>query len=263
MAGIKADVLAERTSVARTQYIIVSAVCVVAVAMIAGILSSPLTTIPDIYKMIWATSGFGALGAFFSIAPAIRDRSVLTDLQHRDNTVDAVLRVLIGGVSAAVLYCLLKTDLIQLQLAGTTLIGACKPSAACALRGEAAQYFIIVLAFIAGFSERLVGDLLSGAKLIAGSTSNNPLAGANPPPPSAGVPSGPANEKNPRGLSGARASQSVAAAPTAQAGTPTSSGDDADGCLTNDPIPESKHTADVELPEALGGIENADATKPN
>ena len=194
--------LAERTSIARREYMVVAAGAVVVVCCITSILASSLTTMDYMFKAVWATAGFGALGAFFSVALAIRDRSIGTDLQRGNNFIDSVTRILIGAISAAILYCLLRTELVQLTLGGKTILSALarhtdkKGIVTCTPPSDVMEYFVILLTFIAGFSERLVGDLLNKAAASAGAA-NNPLAGGSGPRPPA-PPAG-ANEQNPRG----------------------------------------------------------------
>lgn len=261
LTAIKADIVSERTSIARRQYMVAAAVALLVVCCITSVLASSLTTMDNMFKALWATAGFGALGAFFSTALAIRNRSIGTDLQSGDNTVDAMLRILIGAISGAILYCLLKTDLVQLKLGGNTLLPLqhcvtdAKKNTVCTPGADIMEYFVILLAFIAGFSERMVGDLLSKATAAVGSAGGNPLAGSASPQAASASSAG-ANEQNPRGQAAAAAPAQAAAAAAA-----SPSDDDAEGCLTDHPAEESEHTADVELPEATGGVETPSADK--
>jgi hypothetical protein len=262
LAAIKADILAERTSIARRQYMIVAAAAVLVVLCVTSLLASSFTTMDYMFKTVWATAGFGALGAFFSSALAIRDRSIGTDLQRGDNIADATLRVLIGAISGAILYCLLRTDLIQLKLGNSYIppIQRCtgpNGHVVCTPPSDIMEYFVILLAFIAGFSERMVGDLLNKATATVGAASN-PLAGTTPPP-SSPTPSAGANEQNPRG----NAQAAPPAAARAQAAEASSADDAAEGCVSDHPVPESQQTSDVELPEATGGVETPAAAPAN
>jgi hypothetical protein len=114
--AIKADVLAERTAVARSQYIVVSAVAVLVLAAITCYFASPFSWVAPFFKPFWAAAGFGGMGALFSIAIGIHDRSMGTDLQARQNAIDATLRVLIGALSAFILYLLLRTNIVSLKI---------------------------------------------------------------------------------------------------------------------------------------------------
>lgn len=188
---IKADVLAERTSRARSQYLGVAAVVSVGTFLVASILCSGFVPIYANYHALWQAAGFGALGALFSIAISIRDRSILTDLQNRDNTVDAVLRIFIGATAAAILVCLIDIKLVTVSLGGGS--SALPPSDPSVLWA-----FEIVIAFIAGFSERWVSDLLQRtANLLA--ANSNPIAGNAGAPAAARKDAAVADEKNPLG----------------------------------------------------------------
>lgn len=242
LTGIKQDVLSERTSVARTQYILCAASGVIAFGIIASYFSSPLSTIPGVFKPLWAAAAFGALGALFSIALSIRDRSILTDLQSRDNCVDAVLRVLIGAVSAAILLCLLRGKLFTLSFDGKPLISA-DPNGA-----PIGDYLAIVCAVVAGFSERLVGDMLRRVVLSA---STNPLAGSSTARADTGV-----TRTTPSTSSGpASAGTNGSPPPVAGSGAASLPDDQAEGCLAGAPVIDAEKTSDVELPEAVGGVE--------
>ena len=50
----------------------------------------------------------GVAGSFYSIATGLSKRTILTDLQQRDNAQDAVLRMLIGVISAGIVICVLR-----------------------------------------------------------------------------------------------------------------------------------------------------------
>jgi hypothetical protein len=99
---------------------------------------------------IWLAARAGTIGAFFSIALAIRDRTVLTNLHRRDNLADAALRILIGIVAAGVLVLMLSSNLVPAFTIGKADIS-----------GPLITWqTVLVVGFIAGFLERLVPDLL-------------------------------------------------------------------------------------------------------
>ena len=219
--AIKADILAVRQSVARRQYILYAVYAVAAVALVTAFLSSPLSWIDCVFRPLWSAAGFGAMGAFFSIALGIRNRSVCTDLHKWNNIVDAVLRILIGAISAMVLYCLIDGKLVRISLGDATFPpvpmpcpapvgpctsthGLCPPAPGWCAAKDIAIYVDIVLAFIAGFSERLVGDLLSRAGIAgAQSGSTSTPTGGTPAPSTPGSTPNTPNELNPRGLAAA------------------------------------------------------------
>lgn len=226
---------------ARTDYVLFAAASAVAVIVIVFITSPYFSRAFDRLLLsgageLWLGGGMGATGAWFSIAVGIRSRSILTDLQTRDNRVDAALRILIGAISGAILVALLRSGFVQLSIGGTDIAKA--------------MYGVMLVGFIAGFSERLVSDFLSQVAISAAKA--NPLAGNTPPPPAAGQSSN-ANERNPLGKPPpAPPQQSVEQAPAL-----FPSGDDhIDGCASTLNLPAEQHTQDAELPEASGGVAN-------
>jgi hypothetical protein len=237
LVSLKDDIVKERTSVARTQYVIVAFVSTVGLVLLAALVTAVWFPRPIDFaseNALCLAAAVGAIGAMFSIAVGIRGRSILTDLQSRDNSVDAILRIVIGATSAVVLVALLRSNLANFSLGDTPIVPLSMDKA-------------IVVAFIAGFSERLVGDLLS-ATTVSGTGGTNPLAGVTSTRSSAAA-SRDANEQNPLG-------RMAAAPPSTEAADSTAvrEGDDLDCCVADVVIAEEAQTADVELPAASGGI---------
>ena len=106
----------------------------------------------------------GALGALFSIALQLRSRSMPVDLQQWDNICDALLRIFIGATSAVILYALFFGGLVSLQFGDAAIVLNTDEKSKIARQ--------IVLAFTAGFTERLVADFVAGFTL--GRVSNQP-----------------------------------------------------------------------------------------
>jgi hypothetical protein len=97
----------------------------------------------------------GTLGAYFSIAIGLRNRTVLIDLQKWDNRNDGLLRIAVGTIGAGILLCLLLAQWVTLSGVTETLTGK---------KGEdLALLMALSIGFVAGFSERAVGDLLGKA----------------------------------------------------------------------------------------------------
>jgi len=139
----------------------------------------------------WRAAAAGAVGAFFSIAVGIRTRTVLPDLLRTSNIMDAALRVTIGFIAGAVLFAMMKLGIVNVQI-GDLAKGGSKFS----------ELRVILIGFFAGFSERLVPDLLEKAKTsIGGSfpqyTGPPPPSPPAPPPPPPAAPGDAAGDAAP------------------------------------------------------------------
>ena len=243
----KRDIVAERTSVARTSYLFTSCAMTAVFASIFGAfyLSQAGTRTDDGFFASMCLSGaVGALGAFFSIALAIRGRQIGTDLQWRDNHTDAALRVMIGSISGVVLYWLLHAKIVTFGFGGVSFGGG---DAGASL--DVKRSLTLVAAFAAGFTERLVGDLLGRTVLGNAGSAANPLAGAtNAPATTPSADKTAATETNPLGKTPVTAGTVVATEPQPCAD------DLADGCLDHVALSPDELTRDAELPEASGGV---------
>jgi hypothetical protein len=237
LQSTKDAIVAERTSRARFEYLLSASVaCFVIIGASWMLWNLPIWIDP---KYIYGFTSFlmlaasaGSVGAFFSVAIAIRSRTVLTDLQQRDNTLDAYLRIAIGAIGAAFFIAALREKVAVLTFGtlSTTLISSKSPD----------WLAILVAAFAAGFSERLVPDLLDKAALNTGNPAPAPKPTAPPPAaPTGGSVSGGGGPNAPKGPMGAGGA----------------TGDvDKDGCSAA--IPAGQETPDSELPPARGGVAN-------
>jgi hypothetical protein len=233
LTGIKTDIQDERTSWARFQYLIAASVASVAVILIVWAVNFPLFTAlkpisPEV-SMLWLALAGGTIGAFFSIAIALRTRTVLTDLHWVDNTADAVLRVVIGGIAAGVLVSLVRLQAVNITIGGGTLVG------------DIADIWLyaLVVAIIAGFSERLVPDLLEKSAAVAG-------AAPSPSSPQTGGTKTPSADGDAAPVS-----------PAADAVHDQKVLEDAcllEDCLCDKAVQPAEATSDAELPPATGGI---------
>lgn len=156
LTEIRNDIVAERRSLAQSDYLLTAVIGLAALLMLfvgvrAGI-GGTVYADPAWNPALTGASG-GTLGAFFSIAVGMRSRTVLVDIQKWDNRRDAILRVLVGTIGGSILICLLLTEVV-------TVLGLelTKPPGLGALKA-------LVIGFLAGFSERAVPDILAKASL--------------------------------------------------------------------------------------------------
>jgi hypothetical protein len=233
--GVKKDVIDDRTAWARFQYLIAACVTIAIATLSAAIvlnsfdcLTASGCVLRPPARSLGASSIAGMGGAFFSIAIALRGRTVLTDLHMWTNTMDAALRVVIGGIAAVVLVALVHLKAVDFTL-GTRL-----PE----------WLFFLVVAFLAGFSERLVPDLLS--KLSPEEAKKAAAAGA--PAPAVAPTGGAAGGAAAAGRAGG------AAPPATPPRPPTDAASGIDHCVCDIALTPGEVTKDSELPPATGGV---------
>jgi hypothetical protein len=164
---IKDDLAEDRASEARARHLLYAAIATAAFILISRLLSSSWFASAfgafekGVSPQYWNGAAVGALGAFFSIAIQIRSRQVSIDLQSWDNIGDATLRIFVGATSAVILVALLNTKAVDLMVAGRPLIST--------------THGLIIAAFAAGFTERLVADFLSGFAILGRQTRPAPV----------------------------------------------------------------------------------------
>jgi hypothetical protein len=146
----KEDIIAERTSWGRFEYLISASIFSLIAICIFTMLQHKYFPFPQPSGNIWLAARAGTIGAFFSIALAIRSRTVLTNLHRRDNLADAALRILIGIVAAGVLVLMLSSKILPSFMIGNAGISGT----------DITWQTVLVVGFVAGFFERLVPDLL-------------------------------------------------------------------------------------------------------
>jgi len=147
---IEADIMAERTSWGRFEYLISASIFSLIAIGVFTLLQHKYFHFPEPSGNIWLAARAGTIGAFFSIALAIRGRTVLTNLQRRDNLADAALRILVGIVAAGVLVLMLSSKIVPSFKIGDAGISGT----------DISWQTVLVVGFVAGFLERLVPDLL-------------------------------------------------------------------------------------------------------
>ncbi len=239
LQAVKRDILDERIATARFEYL-TSAFAAALLAVFLAFLFTSFGSAPMAAAEIWRAAGAGAVGAFFSISVGIRGRTVLPDLQRTANLMDSVLRILIGMIAAAVLVAFIRSGAMKFDIG----------SASSDAKAENAWLYILLVGFIAGFSERIVPDLL--AKV---SSTTSPAA---PATAATGTASPKTDAKPPTSPAGAGA----------PAGTPPPSEDAeqpdpeaaSDHCASDIALKDDEVTPDNALPAAAGGV---DAAQPS
>lgn len=164
LTAMRNDLVEARAAKIRTIHLGFAALSTLGMICLAAILNSSIFTNKQglstlVSPTYWMAAGVGAIGALFSIAIQFRDRKMDIDLQNWDNFCHAILRIFVGAVSGTVLIALLKADLIDVTLSGKSVTGAL--SKAVSDGKDAVFHGLIIAAFAAGFTERLVANFLS------------------------------------------------------------------------------------------------------
>jgi hypothetical protein len=168
VAAAKAFVLAKRAARGRFQYLKWS---YGTAAVLIGLLfvASRFYPLQPASSDLWLAAKAGLIGAAFSIALAIRGRTVALDTDLLDNLTDGTLRLLIGIISAGVLLLLLASGILpSLKIGDADL----KPS-------TLTWQMVLVIGFVAGFVERLVPDLLEKKNSQGNGGNSTGAAGAH------------------------------------------------------------------------------------
>jgi len=235
LEDVKQDILDERIALARFQYLIAAFLVGLASMLLMAIVTKVRAFSPGALDLFRAAAT-GAVGAFFSIALAIRGRTVLPDLQWVSNLMDAALRMVIGVIGGAVLMALITARVVNLSVGHT---GLAQTSANHWL-------FVLLVGFIAGFSERFVPDLLAKAM-------------ASPD----GKPAAPSAEQVRRTTDQQQTvpatSDAAAARAKADQSDPLPEEGAVDACASDVVLPDELVTSDAELPAASGGVAKAEA----
>jgi hypothetical protein len=149
VAAAKAFVLAKRAARGRFQYLKWSyGVAAILIGLL--FLASWFYPFEKASSNLWLAGKAGLVGATFSIALAIRGRTVALDTDLLDNVTDGTLRLLIGVISAGVLLLLLACGILpSLKIGDADFSGS-----------TLTWQMVLIIGFVGGFLERLVPDLL-------------------------------------------------------------------------------------------------------
>ena len=235
LASVKQDILNERIAWAQFEYLLSAFFA----GVVAIVLMQMTRTPPTHGASLWAAAEAGAVGAFFSIAIGLRGRTVLPDLLWLANMMDAILRMTIGIIGASVLMALINLNLFKLSFGNAEI--------ASAAAGRDAWLSVLLVGFLAGFSERLVPDLLATA-------SAKPV---DPPPRRPELEDQPAAGKTKASRSAGSEDRDQASEPLdAAASTDDTLAQEAavDHCLCAIDMQTSEATRDEDLPAASGGV---------
>ncbi len=152
IAEAKTLVLAKRGARGRFQYLYCS--CGVAlILMLSLLLGHRYAPFHQIPIDLWLAAEAGLVGAAFSIALAIKSRTVALDTEPLANATDGVLRLSIGVICAGVLVLLVNCNILPRLTIGDMNFSD---------RASTPQ-IVLIFGFLAGFLERLVPDLLEKA----------------------------------------------------------------------------------------------------
>jgi hypothetical protein len=149
-------------------------------------------------------------------------------------------------VSAIILFSLIRSRIVTFEINGNAI--SLQSDAANEAATRAATNLAIVVAFLAGFSERLVGDFLSNA--VLGIKTAAPATAKEQTTAEKAV----ANENNPRGRAGPAEDERRA---TVGEGDAVSHDHDGDVCPCDVDLAPEEITDDKQLPEATGGVAKA------
>jgi uncharacterized membrane protein YgcG len=204
-----------------------------------------LTFISDQY--FWAAALFGSLGAWFSIALNLRRTDPTVSTSPLDNLVDPVLRIVIAIIAAVILFTMVRLQFFAILIGDEAVNWATDTSGQSG--SERGLYVAIFLAFLAGFSERLVGNMLDST-----ARANEPM----PAPAGATGQGARASENDPLGRSGAGQGRGPpGGGGPAGGGGPQPGDDDPDPPPPDPATLEADATPDEDLPPSRGGEEGA------
>lgn len=240
---IKADIAGEMASRARLAYVlwsmasalVVFGICILAYVIAGASFGETLIKAAD-RSLLLAGMGTGVLGALYSIAIRIEQRTLNNDLRRLDGLTDSFVRLGLGAIGAFILGCFLISGAIEINF-GTGI----RPGAD-GRAGPNFIYLVLIGGFVAGFVERLVPDLLNSYSITAHA----------PEPPKVSAP--PATKPTqPAPGSASTAAEGSSIEDEDALTSPPREDDGIDGCDAHLDDP-ALSTADEDLPPTSGGV---------
>lgn len=198
---------------------------------------------------IWAAGLFGSLGAWFSIALWLRKSDLQMSTNRLDNLVDPALRIMIAIISAGVLFTMVQLGMFSIMIGEQAINwGPDKGD-----NGWRHIHVAIILAFIAGFSERLVGNLLDSEVGKVSPTTTGAI-GAN---------AGATSETSPLGrdIRAQRRGQSGDPNPASAPDGPVQPDEELPDTPLSQSVLDAERTPDTELPASSGGVATSDSNR--
>lgn len=175
LTKLRGELIESRAAKVRTAHVAFAAIAMIGVLLMAVLLSSDIFTktggfSKEVSPLYWEAAAIGAFGALFSIALQFRARSIPIALQGWYNAGDAVLRIFVGAASGTILVALLKGGLVDLSIGELSLATSLN---------DKLPHGLVVVAFAAGFTERLVISFLEKVGQPSSSGTQGQTKGTN------------------------------------------------------------------------------------
>lgn len=127
------------------------------ISVLSKLLGNPIPGQSAQLASLWFAAGVGAVGAVFSTVFSFQNRAILPSVSLRDTFVDSGIRILVGSLAGALTYAIVQTEIIGLKIGDVTI----KPGELGFSSADEDWLRLLLLAFVAGISERRVPDLLN------------------------------------------------------------------------------------------------------
>lgn len=161
LEALRERLLAELRSQSSQVYLatafLTGVVVLLLIAILSKLIGSPVPAYSVQLASMWFAAAVGTVGAVFSTAFTVQKRAIQPSVSLRDTFVDAAIRVLVGSLAGALTYAAVEAKIIGLTIGD---IEVRRGDLAFSIVGEDWLRLLLV-AFIAGLSERQVPDLLN------------------------------------------------------------------------------------------------------